>query len=217
MKQARLLPKSYITRYHGWRATEFEQNQAWYTRLADGGQHPRSMVISCCDSRVHVTSIFGAETGEFFIHRNIANLVPTYAPDGDHHGTSAAIEYAVTALGVAHIMVIGHSDCGGVRGCHAMCSGKAPDLEEKSSFVGRWMEILRPGYEEIAKNGGGEQEQIAALERKGVVVSLENLMTFPFISERVENNELSLHGLLWNIRDGHMECYDGSTDAFARI
>jgi carbonic anhydrase len=217
MKNARLLPKSYIQRYRGWRATEFEGNQSWYTRLADGGQHPRAMVISCCDSRVHVTSIFGAETGEFFIHRNIANLVPPYAPDGDHHGTSAAIEYAVTALGVAHIMVIGHSDCGGVRGCHQMCSGKAPELEEKSSFVGRWMDILRPGYEEIAKKGVDEADQIAALERKGVLVSLQNLMTFPFVAGRVENKELSLHGMLWNIRDGHMECYDGETDTFVAI
>lgn len=217
MKYARLLPKSYTQRYHGWLATDFQDNQSWYTRLADGGQHPRSMVISCCDSRVHVTSIFGAETGEFFIHRNIANLVPPYAPDSDHHGTSAAIEYAVTALGVAHIMVIGHSDCGGVRGCHDMCSGKAPDLEEDSSFVGRWMDILRPGYDEVAKAGGSDKDQIAALERKGVQVSLQNLMTFPFVSERVENNELSLHGLLWNIRDGHMECYDGSTGKFAPI
>ena len=217
MKHARLLPKSYILRYHGWKATEFEENQSWYTRLADGGQHPRAMVISCCDSRVHVTSIFGAETGEFFIHRNIANLVPPFNPNKDYHGTSAAIEFAVKALGVAHIMVIGHSDCGGVRGCHAMCSGKAPELLETSSFVGRWMDILRPGYEEVAAKGGSEDEQIAALEHKSVVVSLQNLMTFPFIAERVESHELSLHGLLWNIRDGHMECYDGAEDTFVRI
>lgn len=98
-----------------------------------------------------------------------------------------------------------------------MCSGKAPDLEEKSSFVGRWMDILRPGYEEVAKAGGSDQDQISALERKSVLVSLGNLMTFPFISERVESNELSLHGLLWNIRDGHMECYDGSAGAFITI
>jgi carbonic anhydrase len=86
------------------------------------------MVISCCDSRVHVTSIFGADEGEFFIHRNIANLVPPYNPDGEYHGTSAAVEYAVTSLGVAHIVVLGHSNCGGVKGCHDMCSA-TPRLE----------------------------------------------------------------------------------------
>ncbi len=217
MKHAKLLPKSYIQRYNGWRATEFQGNEAWYKRLADGGQHPRSMVISCCDSRVHVTSIFGAETGEFFIHRNIANLVPPYNPNKDYHGTSAAIEYAVKALGVAHIMVIGHTDCGGIAGCHAMCSGRAPELEEASSFVGRWMDILRPGYEAVAADGGDEADQIQALERKGVVVSLENLMTFPFIQNAVEQNDLTLHGLLINIRDGHMECYDGAQDTFINL
>lgn len=217
MKHATLLPKSYVQRYNGWRATDYQGNQAWYKRLADGGQHPRAMVISCCDSRVHVTSIFGAETGEFFIHRNIANLVPSYAPDGDHHGTSAAIEYAVTALGVAHIMVIGHTDCGGVKGCHAMCSGHAPELEEKSSFVGTWLNILRKGYDTVSKAGGSEQDQISALEKQGVVVSLENLMTFPFISESVKRGELTLHGMLINIRDGHMECYDGASDSFIKL
>ena len=107
------LPNYLIQRYHGWKATTFEDNHAWYRRLASEGQRPRAMVISCCDSRVHVTAIFGAEQGEFFIHRNIANLVPAYLPDGEPHGTSAAVEYAVTALKVSHIIVLGHSSCGG--------------------------------------------------------------------------------------------------------
>ncbi|MGB0532856.1 MAG: carbonic anhydrase, partial [Paracoccaceae bacterium] len=94
------LPAYLIQRYHGWFATGFSENQAWYKRLATEGQRPRAMIISCCDSRVHATSIFGAEQGEFFIHRNIANLVPPYSPDGSQHGTSAAVEYAVTALNV---------------------------------------------------------------------------------------------------------------------
>ena len=98
MIQASPLPAYLVQRFHGWHATTWEANKAWYRKLASGGQHPRAMVISCCDSRVHVTSIFGADEGEFFIHRNIANLVPPYSPDGTYHGTSAAVEYAVTAL-----------------------------------------------------------------------------------------------------------------------
>ena len=98
MLNARPLPHYLVQRYHGWRATSYAENRAWYRRLADEGQRPRAMVISCCDSRVHVTSIFGADTGEFFIHRNVANLVPPYAPDGLQHGTSAAVEYAVNTL-----------------------------------------------------------------------------------------------------------------------
>lgn len=217
MEYARPLPKGLIQRYQGWRATTFEENKAWFARLADEGQHPRSMVISCCDSRVHATAVFGADTGEFFIHRNVANLVPPFAPDKDYHGTSAAVEYAVTALGVTNIMVMGHSLCGGVKGCHDMCSGAAPELEKDSSFVGRWMDILRPGYERIQARNLPKDKQVSALEREGVLVSLENLMTFPFVAERVNDESLALHGLWIDIRDGHLECYDTGGNAFKPI
>jgi carbonic anhydrase len=206
MDQARPLPSYLAQRFHGWRATAYQDNKAWYRRLAESGQHPRAMVISCCDSRVHVTSIFGADEGEFFIHRNIANLVPPYNPDGERHGTSAAVEYAVTSLGVAHIIVLGHSNCGGVKGCHDMCSGVAPALEEKTSFVGRWMDILRPGYDRVV--GLPAADRIGALERQAVVVSLENLMTFPFVRDAVLDERLTVHGLWNNTGEGALEQYD---------
>ncbi|MBV0913710.1 carbonic anhydrase [Anianabacter salinae] len=213
MVPARPLPSYLLQRYHGWKATTYAENKSWYRRLADEGQRPRAMVISCCDSRVHVTSIFGADTGEFFIHRNIANLVPTYEPDGNQHGTSAAVEFAVTSLKVAHLIVLGHSSCGGVAGCHAMCSGAAPELEEKSSFVGRWMDILRPGYERV-KDLPDEDAQRAQLEKEAVIVSLENLMTFPFVAKAVEEEELSLHGLWTDIGGGGLEQFNPAQKAF---
>ena len=212
MKYARPLPSYLVTRYHGWKATTFAENKTWYRRLADEGQRPRAMVISCCDSRVHVTSIFGADQGEFFIHRNVANLVPPYNPDGEYHGTSATVEYAVCALKVAHLIVLGHSGCGGVEGCYNMCEGKAPELEETSSFVGRWMDILRPGYDKLP--AGDDATRKRALEKGAVLVSLENLMTFPFIKEAVEEGRLSLHGLWNDIGDGGLEAYDPGTDTF---
>ncbi|MDQ7079396.1 MAG: carbonic anhydrase [Paracoccaceae bacterium] len=213
MKHARPLPKYLVTRYHGWKATEFSQNKAWFSKLATMGQHPRAMIISCCDSRVHVTSLFGAETGEFFIHRNIANLVPPWRPDGDLHGTSAAIEYAVKSLGIAHIIVMGHSQCGGVQGCHDMCRGNAPELERKSSFVGRWMDLLRPGYEKV-QDIEDEAARLSALEREGILISLENLMSFPFVSSAVEQETLTLHGLWHDIGTGSIETYDGISGRF---
>ena len=216
MVYVKLLPNYLIQRYHGWKATTFEDNHAWYRRLASEGQRPRAMVISCCDSRVHVTAIFGAEQGEFFIHRNIANLVPAYLPDGEPHGTSAAVEYAVTALKVSHIIVLGHSSCGGVRGCHDMCTGHAPDLEKSSSFVGRWMDILRPGYERV-KDIKDEAARVARLEREAVLVSVENLMTFPFVKAAVEKNELTLHGLWTDIAEGSLEQFDSNLKDFVRI
>ena len=214
MQHARPLPAYLIQRYHGWKATTYEENRAWFKRLASEGQHPRAMIISCCDSRVHVTSIFGADSGEFFIHRNVANLVPPYKPDGDRHGTSAAVEYAVTSLKVAHVIVIGHSGCGGVAGCHAMCSGEAPELEEKSSFVGRWMDILRPGFDRVH---GKADDEILALEKEAVLISLENLITFPFVSSAVESGELTLHGLWTDIGDGGLQAFDKESGTFLQV
>jgi len=215
MHHVRPLPAYLVNRYHGWKATVYTENRGWYRLLAEDGQHPRSMVISCGDSRVHVTSIFGADQGEFFIHRNIANLVPPFNPDGHHHGTSAAVEYAITGLKVAHLVVLGHSGCGGVEGCYNMCSGQAPELEEASSFVGRWMEILRPGYASLPE--GSDDERKRALEKASVVISLENLMTFPFVKAAVESERLSLHGLWNDIGEGSLEGYDPKTETFKPI
>jgi carbonic anhydrase len=216
MKLARPLPTYLVQRFHGWRATTFAENRIWYRRLAEEGQRPRAMVISCCDSRVHVTSIFGADQGEFFIHRNIANLVPAYQPDGEKHGTSAAVEYAVKALKVAHLIVLGHSGCGGVKGCHDMCSGHAPDLEERTSFVGRWMDILRPGYERV-KDIDGAAAQVKALEKQAVLVSLENLLTFPFVKAAVEAEELTLHGLWTDTGEGMLLQYHPADGSFEPV
>ncbi len=216
MNYAKPLPSYLVQRYHGWKATSYAENRAWYRRLAEEGQRPRAMVISCCDSRVHVTSIFGADQGEFFIHRNIANLVPPYEPDGDHHGTSAAVEYAVRFLKVAHLIVLGHSSCGGVQGCIDMCEGRAPELEEKTSFVGRWMDILKPKFGDIA-GMDNTRERARDFEHLAVMTSLENLMTFPFIKDAVESGELSLHGLWTDIGEGGLMSFDGQQGKFIPV
>ena len=215
MKFAKPLPDYLVKRYHGWKATSFTDNRSWYRHLAEMGQHPRAMVVSCCDSRVHVTSIFGADQGEFFIHRNIANLIPQYTPDGDHHGTSAAIEYAVSTLKVAHLIVLGHSNCGGVQGCYDMCSGHAPELEKSTSFVGRWMDILRPGFDRL--NKGDDAARLRQLEKESVLVSLENLMTFPFVQAAIDDGMLSLHGMWTDIGEGGLEAYDPLSDGFVQV
>jgi len=216
MQYARPLPEYLVTRYRGWKATKYAEDKSWFKHLARDGQHPRAMVISCCDSRLHVTSIFGADQGEFFIHRNIANLVPPFSPDGTYHGTSAAVEYSVTVLEVAHLVVLGHSNCGGVRSCLDMCAGNAPDLEEKSSFIGQWLNLLRPQAERIAGTEAPEQRQ-SALEKQAVLVSLENLMTFPFVRAAVAAENLSLHGVWHDIGEGTLEVFDPQTGDFAPL
>ena len=216
MHRLKPLPGYLLQRYHGWRATTFSENAAWYRKLASDGQRPRAMIIACCDSRVNVTSIFGADHGEFFIHRNVANLVPPFEPGGDHHGTSAAIEYAVTVLQVAHLIVMGHSQCGGVKGCLDMCKGNAPDLDDPASFIGRWMDILRPKYDMIA-DLPDEAAQVRRLERLAVQTSVENLFTFPFIEERHTNGSLSLHGLWLDIGEGRIESYSTEAGDFTPV
>ena len=216
MEFAKPLPNYLIQRYHGWKATTYAENQSWYRRLASDGQRPRAMVISCCDSRVHVTSIFGADQGEFFIHRNIANLVPPYEPDGDHHGTSATVEYAVTVLGVSHLIVLGHSQCGGIQGCIDMCKGLAPALEKKESFVGRWMDILKPKFTEVA-DIEDDADQARQLEKHAVITSLENLMSFPFVASAVGDGTLSLHGLWTDIGEGGLQCFDPDIQRFVDV
>lgn len=216
MQFAKPLPHYLLQRYQGWKATSYTENRAWYRRLATEGQRPRAMVISCCDSRVHVTSIFGADQGEFFIHRNIANLVPPYEPDGDHHGTSAAVEYAVCHLNVAHLIVLGHSGCGGVQGCIDMCEGRAPELEEKTSFIGRWMDILKPKYAEVSEISD-KDAQSRELEHLSVLTSLDNLMSFPFVADAVTDGTLSLHGLWTDIGDGGLDCFDPNTGQFKPV
>jgi len=216
MTTYRPLPGYLAQRYHGWKATTHRENQAWYRRLAEEGQRPREMIITCCDSRVHVTTMFGSDSDELFIHRNIAALVPRYAPDGGHHATSSAIEYAVTTLRVSHLIVLGHSRCGGVESCFEMCSGQAPDLEQKSSFVGRWLDLLREGYDDLPK-GLDHDAACRTLERRAVLVSLKNLLTFPMVRSAVDAGEMTLHGLWADIAEGGLEAYDADLDRFVPV
>lgn len=203
------VPHYLSDRFRAWKSAKFDDSKAWFARLMSEGQRPRAMLISCCDSRLDTVSMFGAEPGDLFVVRNVANLVPPYAPDQDHHGTSAAVEYAVTALKVAHIVVVGHSSCGGVEACHDMCSGAAPELDKSSSFIGRWMDILRPGYDRIKEEKfESRDEALRELEHEAVRTSVANLYTFPFVKETVEQGLLTLHGAWIDIAGGEMHGLD---------
>jgi carbonic anhydrase len=217
MQYARPLPEALLARYRAWQARRTPADLAQLAEAAKG-QNPKAMIITCCDSRVLISEVFGSEEpGDFFIHRNIANLVPPHEPDGRSHGTSAAIEYAVIALRIEHLIVMGHYACGGVRGCHDMLAGLAPELDTPTSFVGTWLRLLKPGYEALAGRGLNYEERIAALEKEAVLVSLGNLMTFPFVREAVEAGRLELHGVWKDIRDGGLEAYDPAEGSFAPL
>ena len=217
MEHARPLPPTLVDRYRAWQARRSEEEIARHAETASRAQAPQAMIITCCDSRVLISEIFGNEPGDFFIHRNVANLVPPHEPDGRAHGTSAAIEYAVIALRVEHLVVMGHSGCGGVRGCHDMLAGLAPELDTPTSFVGTWLKILKPGFEALAGRGLGYEARIAAFEKEAVLVSLRNLMSFPFVADAVADGRLQLHGVWKDIRDGDLDIYDAAADAFVPL
>lgn len=216
MTPASPLPDRLLERYRSWKRNAFENRSHYFETLAREGQNPREMIISCCDSRVHVTQIFQADSGEMFIHRNVAALVPPCETNNDHHGTSAALEYAVRVLRVERLIVLGHSKCGGVEGCLEMCEGHAPELLDVESFIGRWMDILRPGYDRIPE-GGTREERLTALEKEAVLVSLDNLMTFPWIAGAVAERRLELVGLWTDIASGRLEHWSPADKAFLPV
>jgi len=215
MHRVNSLPDYLLERYKNWKTHEFPDNRDLFRKLAVEGQTPQAMVIACCDSRVAIEAVFGQKVGEVFVHRNIANLVPPYTPDGQHHGTAAAVEFAVKALRVRHIIVMGHSNCGGVRGCLAMCAGAEPELERRESFIGRWLDILRPGVADIADIADPDDRQ-TALEKEGIEISLSNLMGYPFVAEAVEAGQVTLHGLWTDLAEMDLETYDGAVRHFVK-
>lgn len=179
-------------RAHGW-----PQKRQEFETLADKGQSPKALVVACIDSRVDPAMIFDAGPGEMLTVRNVANLVPPYGPDATFHGTSAALEFGVRVLEVQHIIVLGHGLCGGVK---ALVEGAPVEANE---FVVPWMSLARPACERAIRNGSGNNVQ-QRCEFEVVKVSLANLMTFPWVADRVDRGTLKLHGAWFDVRFGEL-------------
>ena len=207
-----LLPDALAARFKAWRQDGFDE--AHFAELAKG-QSPMAMVISCCDSRVQSTEIFDVPAGSFFIHRNIANLVPPYQSGSDVHGTASALEYAVKALKVPHLIIMGHSACGGVQACYEMCENDVAAEDAGFEFVGHWLETLRPAHGRIS--GEGEAARLISMGHEGVIGSLDNLMGYPFIAAAVAAGTLSLHGLWHDIGPGALYALNPETGAFEAV
>jgi carbonic anhydrase len=183
-----------IEGYRRFRAQQWPERRATFERLAVGGQSPRTMVIACSDSRVDPTMIFSAEPGELFILRNVANLVPPYQPDLAFHATSAALEFAVRVLEVSDLIVMGHAMCGGIR---VLLHG-APD--PAGDFLVPWMRIAEPAKLRVLQRASADPQ--SDCEQESVKLSLENLLTFPWLAERVSAQQLKLTGTIFDIRSG---------------
>jgi carbonic anhydrase len=198
---------SLIAGYRRYRADRWPRHKAIHQKLA-GGQRPRFLIIGCCDSRVDPATIFDADPGELFIIRNVANLAPPFEEGGGYHGTSAAIEFAVENLKVEHIVVLGHASCGGV------AAALAPQSVAHTAFLGAWIGLLDTAKKRIEGRSG---DLHTALEHESIRVTLENLMTFPFIAERVKAGKLKLGGARYGVADGVLEIYDPAMDIFTPI
>ena len=207
--------ESLIEGYREFRRSEYPAQKRLFETLAACGQGPQTMVISCCDSRVDPARIFSTGPGELFVVRNVANLVPPCVENSDYHGTSAALEFAVTGLRVRNIVVLGHASCGGVRACLE----SAHDPGAGGNFIGPWMSILTPVRDRVLREHGEDspERRQRALELAGIVQSIENLHSFPFVAQAVAAGELHLHGAYFGIATGELALLDSASGEFKTV
>ncbi len=198
-------PERLLKGYGNFRNGRYSEETERYRRLGQGTQSPKVMIIACCDSRAAPETIFDAGPGEIFVMRNVANLVPPYAPDGKHHATSAAIEFAVIALGVQHVVVMGHGRCGGIR---AVVEGGDP--LSAGDFIGKWMSDVKDVAEAVRHDHPHDHvhDLQTAVEHASVEHSLANLRTFPWLRMRENKDEITVHGAWFDIALGELHVYD---------
>jgi carbonic anhydrase len=207
------LPTRLLDGYRAFRSARLPLEQARYRDLAEHGQAPEVMVIGCCDSRVSPEVIFDARPGELFVVRNVANLVPPYSPDGAYHGVSAALEFAIAALKVKHIVVLGHAHCGGVR---AFAEDAAP--LSPGDFIGKWMSLMAPAAASVGPRGDrSPAEYLHQMERASIANSLDNLLSFPRLHALVDAGKLTLHGAYFGVATGELWVRDSASGAFKRL
>lgn len=209
------LPEHLADRYRRFKFRHFAPNIDHYGDLAAHGQNPEVMVVSCCDSRVDPETIFSAMPGELFVMRNVANLVPPYETTGTYHGVSAALEFAALNLRVKHIVVMGHSNCGGVRAS----LDRETARQTKAEFISNWMSIIDEGRERILKSLTGRPyaELRSELERETVRVAVDNLRTFPCVQTLERKGRLNLHGTYFDIASGTLSVLNQATREFVAV
>jgi carbonic anhydrase len=206
-------PERLTAGYRSFLDGRLSTEQTRYRELAEHGQSPEVMVVGCCDSRVSPEVIFDARPGELFVVRNVANLIPPYAPDGAYHGVSAALEFGVGILRVKHIVVLGHAQCGGVR---AFVEDNEP--VSPGDFIGRWMSLIAPAAERVGPRGETSlAEYVTRLEQASIAHSLDNLLTFPRLKKLIERGDVTLHGAYFGVATGRLSVRDPVSGAFVPV
>jgi carbonic anhydrase len=201
--------------FRKFREIYYEMAPDLYRDMVNQGQSPRFAVVACSDSRVDPAIVLQTEPGSIFAVRNVAALVPPCEGDGHYHGTSAALEFAITELGVGHVIVIGHAHCGGV----AAMVRKQEGGKIGGQFMSAWTDLLCEARERAmaADPGLDGDALLEASERQSVRLSLDNLTTFPFVQKAMAAGDLRLHGWYLNIYEGALEGWNPDTEAFERL
>lgn len=201
----------FIAGFRRFQEKYFSEDRELFEQLRQG-QEPKAVIVACADSRVDPTLLTGAEPGDMFVVRNVANLVPPYEPGGGFASVPAALEFAVLSLAVEHVIVLGHTHCGGI---HALMNDAGPGGE----FIGKWVGIAQRARERVLAELPAKPPalQARACEQAAILVSLENLMTYPWIAERVTAGAIHLHGWYFDIAAGSLLRYNPTRNAFEPI
>ena len=208
-------PRKLLGGYAHFRKSRLARERQRYEELAEKGQKPDTMVIACCDSRSAPETIFDTAPGEIFVVRNVANIMPPYESDGDYHGTSAALEFAVQALKVKHIVVMGHGRCGGVDAFRKQLTGETAAPLSPGDFIGKWISLLEPVANNIERTGNETAEELQRmLECGSIRQSIEHLKTFPCVSILLEREQIALHGAWFDISSGELWTMNEQTGEF---
>jgi len=212
--------KPLINGFQSFRNNYLDKDKKFFNRLIERGQKPKIMVISCSDSRVDPAILFNTRAGELFVVRNVANLVPPYEPDDGHHGVSAAIEFAVLDLKVKDIVILGHAFCGGITALCNECKNEIEGMQEsnenKKEFINSWISISKKAILDLdLSDWPGPSQHIA--EKASITNSLNNLMSFPWISKLVSNNDLMLHGWWFDMENASLWSVNQKNYEFERL
>lgn len=201
--------------YQKFREHYYGESSLLFEDLVRWGQRPKILMVACSDSRVDPALVLNSQPGDLFMIRNVANLIPPYEDDQAYHGTSAALEFGICTLGIHHIILFGHTQCGGIQSL-LESSAKIPP---QKSFIRKWMELARPAHQAILDFHADRplEEKTTLCGQYSLINSLKNLMTFPWINEKVQQGSLFLHAWNFDLSKGNLEAFDPQSNCFKTI
>lgn len=207
------LPEFLINGYKDWKENIYPKKKELLDILFKEGQKPKAMIITCCDSRVNITKIFNGEIGDFFVYRNIANLIPSFNLKDLNDGVHPAIEYGIENLKIKDLIILGHSNCGGIKHAYQLLSGQIKNNNKK---IDRWVENIKPSFIKLEKNQNNEKN-IKSLEKLSIINSISNLLTSVEINKLVTDRKIKIHGIWFDLKTGNLEYYNQSQNKFKNL